>query len=30
MLMITAEEYKNLIEANWLNDRLEQFFEEQF
>lgn len=30
MLMITAEEYKNLIEASWLKDRLEQFFEEQF
>lgn len=30
MLMITAEEYKNLIEASWLKDRLEQFLEEQF
>ena len=30
MLMITAEEYKNLIEARWLKDRLEQFLEEQF
>ena len=28
--MITAEEYKNLIEASWLKDRLEQFLEEQF
>ena len=30
MLMITAEEYKNLIEASWLKDRFEQFLEEQF
>lgn len=30
MLMITAVEYKNLIEASWLKDRLEQFLEEQF
>ena len=30
MLMITAEEYKNFIEARWLKDRLEQFLEEQF
>ena len=30
MLMITAEEYKNFIEASWLKDRLEQFLEEQF
>lgn len=30
MLMITAEEYKNLIEASWFKDRLDQFLEEQF
>ena len=30
MFMITAEEYKNLIVASWLKDRLEQFLEEQF
>lgn len=28
--MITAEEYKNLIEASWFKDRLDQFLEEQF
>lgn len=29
-LIISIEEYKNLIEASWLKDRLEQFLEEQF
>ena len=30
MVKIRVEEYKNLIEASWLKDRLEQFLEEQF